>query len=277
MKIIRYIALLTAILFLHESVCKQPVEFVIVIPSYNNAQWYKSNLDSVLCQKYDHFEVIYIDDCSCDSTGKLVDFYVRNHSLKDKVHIVHNKRRIGALGNLYKAIHTIADHKVVVTVDGDDQLAHPLVLENLAKEYAPGTIVMTYGDYVCKPVPDKSFCAPFPMHVIEHNNFRSYQWVSSHLRTFYAGLFKKIKKEDLLWKNQFYPMTWDLAMMLPMLEMASKNHFKYISEILYIYNNANPLNDHKVNKELVQRLESQIRSKPRYEPLDRFDFLEVPE
>ena len=51
---------------------KKNINFVIVIPSYNNAQWYKRNLDSVFAQTYKNFSVIYLDDCSPDGTGQLV-------------------------------------------------------------------------------------------------------------------------------------------------------------------------------------------------------------
>jgi hypothetical protein len=43
------------------------------------------------------------------------------------------------------------------------------------------------------------------------------------------GLFKKIKKEDLLYEGEFVLMSWDIAMMFPMLEMESKGHIAFIS------------------------------------------------
>src|SRR3989304_6153185 len=41
---------------------------VVVIPSYNNKQWYQKNLDSVLTQNYHNFRIIFIDDASPDGT-----------------------------------------------------------------------------------------------------------------------------------------------------------------------------------------------------------------
>lgn len=63
-------------------------------------------------------------------------------------------------------------------------------------------------------------------------------------------------------------MTGDMAIMLPMLEMSSKGHFRFIKKVLYIYNVENPLNDHRVNAELQRSLDAYIRAKPRYEPLE---------
>ena len=56
----------------------------VVIPSYNNAQWYKLTLDSIFSQKYENFRVVYIDDASPDGTGDLVEQYIHEHGLEHK-------------------------------------------------------------------------------------------------------------------------------------------------------------------------------------------------
>ena len=50
---------------------------VVIIPSYNNAQWYKKNLDSVFNQRYSNYRIIYLDDASTDQTGYLVEKYIQ--------------------------------------------------------------------------------------------------------------------------------------------------------------------------------------------------------
>jgi hypothetical protein len=52
-----------------------------------------------------------------------------------------------------------------------------------------------------------------------------------------------------------------------MLEMAGPEHYKYLPEVNLIYNNLNPINDHKVNMDLVNKVASEIRSKPKYKRL----------
>jgi len=61
-------------------------------------------------------------------------------------------------------------------------------------------------------------------------------------------------------------MTWDWAMMYPMLEM-SGGRFKFIPNILYIYNTDNPLNDSKVDEQLQIYLSEFIQQKKQYQPL----------
>lgn len=96
------------------------IEFVVVIPSYNNELYCVRNVESVLSQKVDSpFEVIYINDCSNDATGRIVENYLANHPLGYKVKVIHNAKRIGtSLGNLYNAVHSCPDHKIIVNLDG---------------------------------------------------------------------------------------------------------------------------------------------------------------
>lgn len=114
------------------------------------------------------------------------------------------------------------------------------------------------------------FCKPLPQGVMDTNSFRRYDFVTTHLRTFKAGLFKRIHREDLMYKDDFYPMAGDLAWLFPMLEMASKGHIRFIPDILYLYNHKNPSSDHNKNLELQQELTYEIYSKRPYEPLDSF-------
>ena len=102
--------------------------------------------------------------------------------------------------------------------------------------------------------------------MIQNKSFRKQPWSASHLRTFYAALFKKIKLEDLLYEGEFFPMASDLAMMFPMLEM-SGNHAHFIKEVLYLYNRSNPLNDHKVDLKLQNACALYARKLPPYKRL----------
>ena len=67
-------------------------------------------------------------------------------------------------------------------------------------------------------------------------------------------------------KINFYPMTWDLAIMFPMLEM-SGGKFMFIRDILCIYNEDNVLNDTKVDSTEQRKLDKYIRHLPKYSPL----------
>lgn len=241
-------------------------KFVIVIPSYKNEKWCEKNILSALNREYTNFRIIFTDDCSTDGTFDRVARVVNNSPNGNRVSMIKNEKRMGALANLYNMIHSCRDDEVVLTLDGDDWLANNHVLSKLNSIYS-GKVWITYGQY--QNSNDKQIgCAQrYPEQVVKNNTFRRHPWGATHLRTFYAWLFKKIKKEDLMKDGVFYRMTWDFAIMFPMLEMAGV-HSKFIADILYIYNLENPINDHKVDKGLQQKLDRELRTKPKYRKVE---------
>ena len=247
--------------------CKHHI--VVVIPSYNNAQWYERNLASVFGQDYDNFSVVYTDDASPDGTGLLVKKYIEQVKRKIDIKLTINQANQGACANLYTIIHALNPDSIVITLDGDDWLATPSVLSLINKVYNKYDVLMTYGTYQRYPYIGKpaEYCKALPSYVIEQNSFRASPWVTSQLRTFKAGLFQRIQKEDLRCQGTFYQMASDLAFMFPMLEMAGKLSL-FIPDVLYIYNYATPINDAKVNYQLQNQLATHIRSKEKYQILD---------
>lgn len=240
--------------------------FVVVIPSYNNAKWCEKNITSALDQNYPHYRIIFTDDCSADGTYDKVAAVVNASPKKSIVKLIKNDTRKGALHNLYDMIHSCEDEEIILTLDGDDWFPDGNVLTKLKDVYSSSEIWMTYGQYKNHPDGAGGISQPYPLQVIQQNNFRSYTWCASHLRTFYAWLFKKINVADLMYNGEFFKMTWDFAMMFPMLEM-SGYHSQFISDILYVYNLENPINDHKVNIRMQQDLDRHCRSMSKYQAL----------
>lgn len=243
-------------------------KFVIVIPSYKNQAWCIQNITSCLNQNYSKYRVLFTDDCSPDETFDKVKAVVDASPKASKCTIVKNTHRIGALANLYNMIHSCDDDEIILTLDGDDWFPHEHVLSRLNEIYSREDIWMTYGQYQNHPDRGTGVAQPYPQNVVDANGFRGWTWGATHLRTFYAWLFKQIKKDDLIYNGDFYPMTWDFAMMFPMLEM-SGNHSRFVSDILYVYNMENPINDHKVNVQLQQNLDRHIRGLARYQRVQK--------
>ncbi len=240
----------------------------VVIPSYNNKDWYQKNLDSVFMQKYPHYHIIYIDDCSSDGTGELVERYIKNHRKKKRISLIRNKERNFALANIYGAMQLCTDdNAIAIVLDGDDWLKHDHVFSLINKVYDKYKIWMTYGQYEKYPTGKIGDSRQLPEDIITTNSYRKYRWVTSHLRTYYNWLFKRIKKEDLLYKGNFFPAIGDTAVMFPLLEMAGKKS-KFIPDIIYVYNKATPLNDKKVVPiEILSELAHIVRQKTPYQPL----------
>ena len=236
------------------SIVEKPI--VVVVPSYKNEQWVEKNLSSIFNQKYENYKIVYVDDCSPDNTYELAKQITEKNNQQHRTTIIHNSERYGALANLYTSIHECNDNCIIITVDGDDWLPHDGVFAYINKVYTEKDIWMTYGQFIEYPsnVIDYSYFKPFAEEIIEKNLFRKVgQLPISHLRTFYAWLFKSIKLQDMLYQGKFYLMAWDKVMMAPMIEMSGHRYY-CVPEALYVYNNANPINDHRVNVEMQHSL-----------------------
>lgn len=250
----------------------QPDEYqrkiIVVIPSYNNYEWCVPNLISLFVQEYDNYEILVIDDCSTDGTYERMQQLVEDYGQGHRTTILRNEKRMGAMANWYKAIHMCPDDAIIFQLDGDDWLATIYALRRINQEYADPNVWMTYGQYKDYPSENVGFCQALPDDVIERNAYRKWHWVTSHPRTFYAWLFKKIKKEDFLYEEtrDFYPMTCDQAIMFPLLELAGK-HSRFIPDVLYVYNRDNPINDEKIDVRLSFQCERAIRGSQSYHPL----------
>jgi glycosyltransferase involved in cell wall biosynthesis len=272
---------------------KKEKPIIVVIPSYNNKDWYERNLESIIKQNYTNFKVIYIDDASIDGTGQFVEDYLQTHAidyeiLKNEVSpsqnieeawqnthyfssqsthesfflLVRNIFRLGAIENLYHAYNTCDDESIIVTVDGDDWLAHPDVFSELNDFYSKNKVWYTHGMMSEYPSNSSWRSSPISPVVIKNRTFRQ-SYCPSHLRTFYSWLFKRIKLEDFLFEGKFLSMTCDKAIMFPIAEMAGDRH-AFISKISYIYNTSNQINDMKVDGELQLLLDGYIRGKKPY-------------
>jgi glycosyltransferase involved in cell wall biosynthesis len=208
-----------------------------------------------------------MDDLSTDNTVEIIKKEIKGDK---RFKLIINSRKAFALKNIYDAIKISkpSDEDIIVTVDGDDWLSNKDVLSHLNEIYKKDDCWLTYGSYAEYPNNVRGkFAKQIPHRVIESNTYRNHEWCTSHLRTFKAHLWNKIKREDLIdSEGNFYRMTWDLAFMFPMLEM-SGHRSKYIEKILYVYNVDNPINDHKVDNSYQRQLEIEIRKKTKYEKI----------
>ncbi len=241
-------------------------DFVVIVPSFNNDSYFERNLQSIFSQDYINFHVIYIDDCSTDNTFANVNHCVANAQMEDRFTIIHNSENRKALYNLYRAIHSLDNDKIVVLLDGDDWFANDHVLSDLNEYYQNSNMWMSYGQYIRYPDNQAGMCAPVTKAFLKKAKMRSNKWQYSHLRTFYAGLFKRIKLSDLTENGDYFVAAWDLALMLPMMEM-SREHTYFVPEVSYVYNYETPLTDAKVRLDTQERIEKSIRKMPVYPAL----------
>lgn len=249
--------------------------FTIVITAYNNGAYARECLTSALEQNYSAYNIVYVDDHSNDNGPNIVHEILSTHHNAAKVTYIRTQTRKKKLANLYEIVHSLTSDMIVIELDGDDALAHTDVLALFNARYQQTNAWLVYANYrnepealACQQHIDH-FCAPTPWLVKTTNSFRSYPWIYSGLRSYYAGLFKNIKKIDLLcpfepYKHQLIPFCHDMAYIYPMLEMTNPR-IAYLGNKVLIRHIDSPLNDFKTPEtQLAQALRTHIRSGQRY-------------
>jgi glycosyltransferase involved in cell wall biosynthesis len=106
------------------------VYFSVVIPTYNRAIYVKDTIHSVLCQDFQDFEIIIIDDGSTDPTEDVI----REFKSEKIVYVKQSNKERGAARN-----HGIklSKGKFVIILDSDDILYynHLSTLKNAIQKY----------------------------------------------------------------------------------------------------------------------------------------------
>lgn len=239
--------------------------FVFLIPSYNNAEWYEKNLDSVRTQSYKKYRIIYVNDASTDGTGDLVASYISKHKLWQKTVLIHNSQRMFMAFNRFLGGHLCGNNEIIVALDGDDWLKHNDVLKDLAHYYKDKRVWMTYGQFEYYPSGGKGTCADIPSFYVHHNTVRKNFWAFMHLRSYYAWLFKLIPEDDFKINDQWMTACTDVPLMYGLLEFAGP-HYKFIPHVNYVLNRASPINVCKIAKKLQLKNTWIVRNRKPHRP-----------
>ena len=181
-----------------------------------------------------------------------------------------NNKKVYQIGNFDKSIRynpNVGDNEVMIEVDGDDYLPDPNVFTRINNLYSNPDIWIATGSFVFDITNQFGY---FSLPQTDFDNLRTNRFTASHIRTWRAFLWRAIKEKDLKDENgDYWQWSGDVAFMFPMLEMAGAKHYRYMTDINYVYNNFNPINEHKVDLNMVNNYANRIRSKPKYKLLER--------
>lgn len=245
-------------------------KFKIVVPTYNTEHWIRRCLMSIRTQSHTDYECIIYNDASTDRTGQMIDDFIKRFG-DSRFQVVHNTENKKALANIVDGFNQLDAKKepesVLMVIDGDDYLFCEYSLEQVAQYYDRTDVMLTYGSFIQWPTGELSFPRVFPPEIIKTGAYRAHPFITSHLRTFKSKLWYSIRDEDLRDNDSSYFKTgWDVAFMLPMLEMAA-GRFSYIPNILYVYNRWNPISDDVINAEEQRRADMLVRTRQRYDKI----------
>lgn len=233
----------------------------IVTPVYNAEKYIKRCIESVVAQDYDNYCMFITDDASTDETRKVIHQYrdtLPDH-LKKKIFVNTNKDNLGAV---YNQVSTIQEdcgpNGIVMLLDGDDWLVNdPNLFHKYNNLYTEG-VEFTYGS--CWSAVDNIplIAQEYPPQVKWAKDYRNYKFnwnmPYTHLRTFNSSLMHSYlaSRGNYAFRDEngdWLKAGGDTSIFYTMIEAADPENVVCIPEVVYNYNDANPINDYKVNSE----------------------------
>jgi glycosyltransferase involved in cell wall biosynthesis len=235
---------------------------IIVTTLYNASEYIEKCIGSIMGQNFKDFKCYITDDMSTDNSVSLVKNLIKYDDRFILIENITKKYQPGNYDQIIRNNPNISDDDIIVEIDGDDWLPDSKTLGRIKEAYNDENIWITNGSFRYS---DGSLGFSSKQNLID---LRNNTFTASHMRTWKAFLWRKIKEEDLKDENGVYwKVAGDLAFMFPMLEMSGEEHYLFLNDINYVYNGENPLNDHKVNNHDVIETCKKIINKDKYDKL----------
>lgn len=240
----------------------------VITPVYNAEAYIEKCIRSVAAQDYTDYHMYIIDDCSTDNTAKVARETIA--SLPEwqrwRFSVFENKDNVGAVANHFDTLKQLVTEQVVMLLDGDDSLVNdPNIFHMYNSLYHEGA-EFTYGS--CWSMVDNIplIAQEYPPEVKANKTYRDYKFnwnmPYTHLRTFDYSLVKTLTREDLQIDGDWPRAGGDTALFYYLLEKADPKKVVCVTDIVYNYNDMNPLNDYKVNSDEQTATSQKIVAKP---------------
>jgi glycosyltransferase involved in cell wall biosynthesis len=240
---------------------------MIILTGFYNADYYiERSIASIMSQTYKDFTCYITHDLSTDNSVALVKEMIKDD---DRFILMPDyEKKLYQTGNFDRTIRNnpnIDDNDVCIEVDGDDWLPDTGVFNRIWELYQDKDVWIANGSFAYS-----NGANGFSKKQEDFENLRTGVFTASHIRTWRAFLWRAIKEEDLKDENgDYWQWSGDVCFMFPMLEMATKKHYRFMTDINYLYNAENPINEHKVNMTMVTDHATRIRQKKPYKKLIR--------
>lgn len=250
------------------------MRFIVYSSGHNCGKFVKKHLQSIQGQTYKNYVHIAVDDGSTDNTFKKLKKY------RDGLTVIHRNKSVQRVAKNWidylKPTSLKYSSSVIIWIGMDDWLASDDVFEKINDIYENEDVWLTYGSFVYLSNPHKKFpIRAASRQELENKKFRAPPnkaiWLYQPLQTFKCFLFNNIRKDDFRGPDgEWIPSSNDRALMYAMLEMSQPDKVRYVKDILYIYNDLNPLCVHKSG-----RLKEQIKyeylayTRKKYETIQR--------
>ena len=249
--------------FMNKEELMEPRQFpthhiLVVTPVYNAEKYIEKCIKSVASQDYPHYTMYIVDDCSTDNTVQVIQNTIKYlpTDIQRNFILTSNKENYGAVWNQINTISGCDSEDIVMLLDGDDRLVNDPNIFNMYNNLYNEGAEFTYGSCwsECDNIP--LIAQEYPPDVKRDGTYRSHKFnwnmPYTHLRTFKADLMHSYLHQHGNRAFRDKEGNWlkaggDTSVFYAMIETASPIGVVCVPEVVYHYNDANPINDYKVN------------------------------
>ena len=219
-------------------------------------------LRSITSQTYPHWEAyVTVDPCG----DRTFERALVGQGDDARIVVTRNRTPLYSMANLVRAIarSQAQPEEVIVVLDGDDWFYTDQALQVIVNTYLRHDCWLTYGSWV--PNVDDGYVGQWPPYPEGTTDFRRHPHRATAVRTWKKWLWDWLDDGDLRAADgQYFRVTEDQAVMLPLLEMSGTGRAKHIPTILMIYNRATAYSCDKIRSHELRANEAYIRSKAPY-------------
>ena len=190
--------------------------FSIIVPVFNVEEYLEECIDSILCQSFQDFEILLIDDGSPDRCGKICDSYAAKDGRVQTIH-----KTNGGLSSARNQGLDIAKGDYIMFVDSDDYFNTSKALEAMAdrirkkdediivfgcknQDVATGDSYISRGSYNMGII-DKGDKNATLLYLYNSNNFPGSAWIMTTRRklieTIHLRFVEGETAEDYYWNE----------------------------------------------------------------------------
>lgn len=214
--------------------------FVLIIMTENHADSIEATLHSIFSQSYQDYRVVIIDGGSSDETVELASQFAVQSGKENRLEILGRKNASEIYEAYYQYVVACPDNDIIVHLPGGDFLSSADVLFSLNDVYKNQDVWVAYPQYLSYPNYKKGINEPKPHKAQCKKRVERAPWVTSPLRTYYAGLLKQVHIDH---PNTLLSVDGEKSLMIPMAEIA-KSHVRFIKQVYYIH--ASDKHQHKL-------------------------------
>lgn len=171
---------------------KNNVKVSILVAIYNIEKYVEKCIQSIIKQDYENIEIILVDDCSSDLSGKICDKYAK---IDNRIKIIHHNKN-KRLSEVRNTGLDNATGEYIVFVDGDDWLAPDFV------SYMLKLIIKTDSDMAI----NLSNFTTRDMKQVSEKNIETWTSEKATAELLFPhitiGAWNKIYKRDFIEKNK---------------------------------------------------------------------------